>query len=308
MPAHLISVVMPTRNRPAMLERAARSVLDQGAAGIELVVVDDASSDETPQVLDRLACDGRVRVVRNTESMGPGATRNRGIAAASGDLLGFCDDDDAWLPKAANTVLGAFAEHPEVGVVTAWHRVVHEPGGQTAVFRGPLRFGADQLRWFDFVAVPFGVIRRDLFGPDLGVDPDLPSCEDWDLWLRCAESRPVQTLPAVLYAYHQHRGSRVTRGGSAFVEGRRRFLAKHSESMSASCRLYHELVVAQLGGGRRAVAERLASAHRRPVAAALAASVLGVGAAASAVAGRRRDPGLPARLTAGLLGAGRVPR
>jgi glycosyltransferase involved in cell wall biosynthesis len=308
MPAHLISVVMPTRNRPALLERAARSVLDQGAAGIELIVVDDASSDDTPQVLDRLASDVRVQVVHNSESLGPGGSRNRGIAAARGDLLSFCDDDDAWLPGAATTVLDSFTEHPEVGVVTAWHRVVHEPGGRTAVFRGPLRYGADQLRWFDFIALPFGVIRRELFEPDLGVDPDLPSCEDWDLWLRCAERRPIRTLPAVLYAYHQHAGSRVTRVGSAFVEGRRRFLAKHSESMSASCRLYHDLVVAQLDGGREAVARRLAGAGGMPIAAAAAASVLGVGGAASTLARRRRDPGLPARLTAALLGAGRMPR
>ncbi len=310
-PGQLLSVVMPTRNRPALLERAARSVLDQDGEGreeIELVIVDDASSDETPEVLDRLSCDGRVRVVRNAESLGPGGTRNRGIAAASGDLLGFCDDDDTWLPRTATTVLDCFAEDSEVGVVTGWHRVVHEPGGQTAVFRGPLRYGADQLRWFDCIALPFGVIRRGYFEADLCVDPDLPSCEDWDLWLRCAQVRPIRTLPSVLYAYHQHGGSRVTRRGTAFVEGRRRFLAKHSGSMSTSCRLYHELVVAQLDGGRKAVAERLAGGYRTPVAASLAAFVLGLGAAASAVAVRRRDPGLPARLTAGLLGAARVPR
>jgi hypothetical protein len=299
---------MPTRNRPALLERAARSVLDQGTDGIELVVVDDASSDETPEVLDRLSSDGRVQVIRNDESLGPGGTRNRGIAAARGDLLGFCDDDDIWLPNAATTVLDCFGEDREVGVVTAWHRVVHEPGGHTADFRGPLRYGADQLRWFDFVALPFGIIRRDFFEPDVRVDPDLPSCEDWDLWLRCAQVRPIRTLPAVLYAYYQHGGSRVTREGSAFVEGRRRFLAKHSGSMTPACRLYHELVVAQLGGGRTAVRGRLAGAYRTPVAAAIAASVLGVGAAASSIATRRSDPGLPARVTARLLGAGRVPR
>ena len=145
-------------------------------------------------------------------------------------------------------------------------------------------------------------------GPDLAVDPALPSCEDWDLWLRCAQARPICTVPSVLYAYHQHRGSRVTREGSAFVEGRRRFLEKHKGSMSRPCRIYHQLVVAQLAGGRPAVAERLAGARRTPFAAAVAAAVLGTGAMASAIATRRRDPGLPARVTGALLGAGRVRR
>ncbi len=76
--------------------------------------------------------------------------------------------------------------------------------------------------------------------------------------------------------------------------------------MSRPCQIYHELVVAQLAGGRPAVAERLAGARRTPFAAAVAAAVLSTGAIASAVGIRRRDPGLPARVTGALLGAGRV--
>jgi glycosyltransferase involved in cell wall biosynthesis len=308
MPVDLLSVVMPTRNRPERLERAAESVLSQDTGDIELVVVDDASTDHTSDVLDRLAADARVTVVRNAESLGPGGSRNRGIAASRGNLLGFCDDDDTWLPGAAQAVLDALADDREVGVVTGWHRVVHDSDGHTALFRGPCRYAAEQLVWFDFVAVPFGVIRRELFEPDLAVDPQLPSCEDWDLWLRCAQVRPIRTLPRVVYAYHQHGGTRVTRQGSAFFVGRRRFIDKHAPSMSAPCRLYHELVAAQLTGGRKGAAERLGADWRTPLAAAFAAAILGASAAASAIGTRRHDPGLPARTVARLLGAGREPR
>jgi hypothetical protein len=310
-PAHLLSVVMPTHNRADRLELAARSVLDQDvAADIELVIVDDASTDDTPLVTERLASDPRVRLVRNAASLGPGGSRNQGIAAARGDLLGFCDDDDAWLPGAATVIVEHLDAHAEVGVVTSWHQVVHDLSCRTAVFRGPLAYGADRLLWFNFIALPFGVIRREMFPDDLAVDVTLPSCEDWDLWLRCALTRPIVTIPEVLYAYHQHGGNRVTREGSGDVIGRRRFLEKHASLMSPSCRCYHQLVVAQLAAGRKGVLERLAADYRTPVAAAVAGSLLAAGAAASSVGMRRGDPGLAARVMATMLGtrAQREPR
>jgi len=292
---------MPTHNRPDRLQRAAQSVLDQESVDIELIIVDDASSDNTPDITTRLADDRRVRVARNDTSIGPGGSRNQGIAAAEGDLLGFCDDDDTWLPGAARTICERLDADPGVGVVTSWHQVVHEATGRSAVYRGPLDYGARQLLWFNFVALPFGVIRREMFSDDLAVDPTLPSCEDWDLWLRCALTRPICSVPHVLYSYHQHGDDRVTRAGNGAYRGRQGFLDKHSAAMSSSCRRYHELVVAQLAEGRAGVAQRLAAEYRTPIAALLAGSVFAAGAVASGVGNRRRDPGLTARVTAALL-------
>jgi hypothetical protein len=299
--SHVLSVVLPTRDRPELLERAARSVLDQDGVEIELVIVDDASSGPTGEVATRLDEDPRVRVVTNAASMGPGGSRNRGIAVARGDLLGFCDDDDTWLEGTGRAVVDRLDADPGLGVVTSWHRVVHDASGRTSVYRGPLRYGAPELLWYNFVALPFGVVRRSLFDADLAIDTSLPSCEDWDLWLRCAQTRPIGTLARVLYAYHQHGADRVTRVGSGDVVGRRRFLDKHAASMSAACRRYHELVVAQLGDGRAGVLEELGGQLRTPGAALLAGSVLAVGAVASGIGTRRHDPGLPARVTASLL-------
>ena len=126
--------------------------------------------------------------------------------------------------------------------------MVHDRTGRTALFKGPLTYGADHLLWFDLVAIPFGVIRRAMFPDDLAVDAGLRSCEDWDLWLRCAQTRPIATVPRALYNYHQHGGDRVTREDSGPVLGRQGFLDRHAGSMSSSCRIYHELVVAELGG------------------------------------------------------------
>jgi glycosyltransferase involved in cell wall biosynthesis len=300
-PAHLLSVVMPTHNRSSRVERAAHSVLEQQGADVELVIVDDASSDGTPEVTDRLAHDKRVRLVRNDHSLGPGGSRNRGIAAARGDLLGFCDDDDTWMPGAAAAVVDRMQEAPEAGVVTSWHQVVHDQTGRVALFRGPVHVKAAQLLWFDLNAVPFGVIRRSKFPDDLAVDADLESCEDWDLWLRCAQTSPISTVPRALYSYHQHAGIRVTRGDSAAVRGRRGFLERHTRSMTSSCRIYHELVLGQLEGGRPGIAAQVTEHGRMPIATAVAASLLTASSIASTVGVRRRDPGLPARTMSRLL-------
>jgi hypothetical protein len=288
---------MPTHNRPEQLEQAATSVLSQQFASIELVIVDDASSDHTPDVTEQLLADPRVRVVRTPQSLGPGGARNEGIAVARGDFLGFCDDDDAWLPGAASTLLGHLEANPDLGAVTSWHRVVHDHSGRTVDYRGPTTFGAEELLWFNFVALPFGIIRRSWYPEGPRFDRTLPPCEDWDLWLRCAQVRPIEAVPLVLYQYHQHGGDRVTKVGSGVRGGRQAFLDKHAGSMTEACRIYHQAVIAQQAQGRGALVEVLARAGAsKPAAASVATSVLATTFAASAVGIRRLDPGLSARL------------
>jgi hypothetical protein len=294
---------MPTHNRATQLEKAATSVLSQQFAAIELVIVDDASSDHTPSVTERLMADPRVRVVRTPESLGPGGARNEGIAVARGDFLGFCDDDDAWLPGAASTLLGHLEANQDLGAVTSWHRVVHDHSGRSVGYRGPTRFGADDLLWFNFVALPFGVIRRSWYPEGPLFDRTLPTCEDWDVWLRCAQVRPIEAVPLMLYQYHQHGGDRVTKVSAGVRVGRQGFLDKHADSMTEGCQIYHQAVIAQQAQGRGGLLNVLARAGAtRPAAASLAASVLATSFAASSVGVRRLDPGLSARLVRRELG------
>src|SRR5688572_15134473 len=92
-----ISVIVPTRNRSALLATTLRSVLWQRDVELEVIVVDDASTDDTTAVVSRLA-DPRVVMVRHSVSAGPSAARNRGASEARGEWLGFVDDDDVWAP------------------------------------------------------------------------------------------------------------------------------------------------------------------------------------------------------------------
>src|SRR5262245_32073230 len=99
----LVTIVLPTHNRAALMPRATRSVLAQTWKELELVIVDDASSDATPEILAELAAtDPRVRIVRRDRSQtagNPENPRNDGLAAARGEYVGFLDDDDRYQPR-----------------------------------------------------------------------------------------------------------------------------------------------------------------------------------------------------------------
>jgi glycosyltransferase involved in cell wall biosynthesis len=302
----LLSVIMPTHDRAREVARAAASVLAQDVESLELVIVDDSSSDDTALVLDRLSLqDRRVRVVRTDQTVGPCVARNRGLEVAEGELVAFCDDDDAWFPGAGRVVVDFLDAHPDVVAASTWHVVLHADSGGAAVFRGPLEYGHDHLLWQNFVALPFAVVRRHSLSFDVRFDPELPTGEDWDLWLRCSQEGLVRTVPHVGYLYTQHGGSRVTRTADVQVIGRRNFVAKHGAGMPASCRLFHEAVLAGYERGRAGMARKLVPGRGRSVRDGAYVAFLLASSSAAARAGlRRRDPGLQSRLMAHLVARG----
>jgi len=110
----LVSVVVPSHNRARLLRRTLRSILAQHLTDLEVVLVDDGSTDETPQITN--GADPRIVVIRNQEPGGVSAARNRGIAAARGEWIAFCDDDDLWSPDKLSRQLMA-AERTGAGWV-----------------------------------------------------------------------------------------------------------------------------------------------------------------------------------------------
>lgn len=93
-----VSVIIPTHNRQRLVSRAVRSVLNQTYEDLECIVVDDASSDGTPQVIQTIE-DERLVYLRHDRNRGASGARNTGIRAAKSSLIAFLDDDDEWLPE-----------------------------------------------------------------------------------------------------------------------------------------------------------------------------------------------------------------
>ncbi len=288
-----ITVVIPTRNRAEFLPGAVASALQQTVTDLEVVVVDDGSTDSTPATCRALASvDPRVRVLAQ-EHRGPSAARNTGLAAARGEWVAFLDDDDLWLPEALATLLQATSSSTEAVACLAWRFFCEAPGPSwDAVLGDPLRFRLepwppgnppDPAYLRDFLLRPLAPIHAGLFRTATlssvgGFDERRWAAEDYDLWLRLALRGPIRVLSQrlALYRWHsQQATATLARQARETREALEQFLATHPEGWDAA--------------GRGRLQRRLAFLHREECYAALLA---GDGAAArrAALATVRRWP------------------
>jgi glycosyltransferase involved in cell wall biosynthesis len=197
-PSPLVSVVIPTRDRPDRLEQALESVLAQSYEPLEVVVVDDGSA--VPLVLPRaLANDARVRTLRNEISLGPGAARNLGVSSCRGPLLAFLDDDDTWRPgKLARQVAALAAGGEGLGAVESGYELWD---GERLVDRYLPESGRDlalTLLERPVLQPSTVLLRTTVFEALGGFNPELSRVEDWDLWVRFADAHRALSLPEVL--------------------------------------------------------------------------------------------------------------
>lgn len=237
----LISVVLPTHNRADRLLGAIGSVLAQTVEDLELLVVDNGSTDDTQTVLEKAsATDNRVRGIRVDGPLGPAAARNVGIREASGEFIGFIDDDDRWRANKTAVQLDALRAEPGLGAVVCSFEIFDERRRRSVVFRGPVSFPPRALLWSNFALGVMGLVRRSAAGFPL-FDESLTTCEDWDYWVRCSEERGLRITGDVLYrvVFHGSAGQSWV-DAERRIEGRELFVAKHSDAMSELCRAYHD--------------------------------------------------------------------
>lgn len=183
-----VSVILPTYNRAHLLPRAIGSVLQQTYADFELIVVDDASQDNT-QAVALAFPDERVRYLRQANNGGVAAARNAGIAASQGRFLAFQDSDDLWHPQKLARQMQAW---PEAGPETAvlYTQFWRQKGKRRTLFppaadnlSGDI---LDVLLWQNVITTQAALVRRSCLAQVGGFDERLPCLVDWELWLRMA--------------------------------------------------------------------------------------------------------------------------
>lgn len=196
-----ISVILPTRDRPALLPRAISSVLEQLYGRWELVVVDDGDTDAVADVLTDVE-DERVVTAQGPRN-GLGAARNAGLDAATGDVVCYLDDDNVMHPLWLRAVAHVFSARDvdvAYGVALTEHRV---PGGEGADDWWPsfwqLPWSREKLLEENLTDAGALAHRRDL--PEARFDETLATGEDWDLLIRLTADRPALALPALSHAY-----------------------------------------------------------------------------------------------------------
>jgi glycosyltransferase involved in cell wall biosynthesis len=195
---YLVSVVIPTCDRPDAVGRAVRSALAQTHRALDVVVVDDCSS--TPLVLpDELTSDARVSIVRLQERSGAGEARNVGVRASRGDLIAFLDDDDEWRPTKIERQLEILREHGDAADAVECGFDLWD--GRHLILRylpDPDRDLRKALLAKPYLQPSTVLLRRSAFEALGGFDRRLTRVEDWELWVRFSESYRAAALPEAL--------------------------------------------------------------------------------------------------------------
>jgi glycosyltransferase involved in cell wall biosynthesis len=206
------SVVIPAYNAERVIKASVESALRQTFDDLEVIVIDDGSSDKTIQQLQDIK-DRRLRVMER-EHQGLAATLNAGAAAAEGSYIGFLDADDLWLENKVARHVAHLEAHPEVDVTFSWSRVVDEYDRPVAIHSSRCR-GAMSYRQLlaDFAIRTMSavVMRRSALERSGGFSLTLARCIDLDFFLRVALQRPnnIWAIPETLTLYRRHPGQRT---------------------------------------------------------------------------------------------------
>jgi len=241
----LVSIIIPTYNRPQLLPRAVKSALAQTIDDLEVIVVDDASTEPV-----NLPEHPRLRIVRLAENRGGAAARNVGAEAARGHWIAYLDDDDELLPHMVRTSLDALAKTtlPKPVAAISGIEVVQE-NGQVIQTRLPptLSRGSHFLLeeiapGESFLVKQTLVVEREVLLGIGGFDDSFPSRVHTELFLRLNPVCSLLGLPTVTYRLFTHEGARVSRNPSLRQVIFRRLIDKHKSVFEAHPKMFANFV------------------------------------------------------------------
>jgi len=207
----MLSVVIPLYNKERYILRALESVSRQEHANFECIVVDDASSDRSPELV-RAWRDPRVRLVCQRENMGASAARNSGVAAARGSVVAFLDGDDEWAPGFLSTIERLRSAYPGCGAYATAYEIA-EPGGYSvkprywaippAPWEGIIPNYAKTALGASPVSSSTVAVERDALQAAGLFPTESRHCEDVDTWFRVALRYPIAFTTRVCAVYHR---------------------------------------------------------------------------------------------------------
>ncbi len=213
----LVTVVITSYNHGKYIAEAIDSVLKQTWPRVEIIIVDDGSTDDTPKVIARYP---QIFSIRQT-NQGVSVARNTGLRASHGRYVLFLDSDDFLTPRAIESAVQAFEGHPEFGFVSGAYCETDsegKPKGKPFYRKISNEPYIELLRW-NYIAMHATVLyRRDVLEQVGGFDPSLRTCEDCDVYLKIARQYPVGKFQELM-AYYRHHGSNTSRETRHMLSG-----------------------------------------------------------------------------------------
>ena len=206
-----ITAILPTWNRAEWLEKSIQSVLGQTFGDFELVVVDDASTDSTAEIIERYS--GKIRTIVFSENRGVSAARNAAIKNSDSEWIAFLDSDDFWHPDKLQKQIAQTKMRPACPL-----HFTDEIWIRNGVRVNPKKKHQKKEGWIFqpslalcLMAPSTVILRRELFEVHGLFDENLPVCEDYDLWLRLTAQHPVALLNEKLMTRHGGHADQLSR-------------------------------------------------------------------------------------------------
>lgn len=250
-----VSVIVPCHNREDTVVEAIDSVFTQDYENLEVIAVDDASTDGTLDVLRQID-DPRLRVTENPGKNGVSAARNHGVALSNAPWIAFQDSDDVWLPGKLSAQM---ARLEDSDYVAAYCRMLIKadtkpdtpvqgsvPDPDIAPLDGYI---LESLTRHSYISTQMLVLRRDVFDRVGGFDEDLPALVDWELMLRVAQEGPVAFIDSDLVVQRMSDNS-ITNSSRKRLGAQEYILEKHHDLLTgypASLAFHHN----RIAGGHR---------------------------------------------------------
>jgi glycosyltransferase involved in cell wall biosynthesis len=230
-----VSVIMPCFNHATYVAAAMRSVLDQTHRDLELIVVDDCSSDGSWETISKLAgSDSRITAIRHSRNQGVSKTRNDALDAARGEWIAFCDADDVWEPEKTATQLALLNANPSYQVTYCDSLIIDElgyPTGQRFSSRYPppgarSRYLLLELITKNFINTQTVLMHQECLARVGGFDEDLRVLEDWWYWMRLSSHFQFLYSTDCLAKYRVHRSSTNRLHNRTYIASRFKVLAR----------------------------------------------------------------------------------
>jgi glycosyltransferase involved in cell wall biosynthesis len=228
----LVTIVLPTYNGSRYVREAIESCLAQSYRFWELIVVDDCSTDDTPEIIDEyIRRDSRIRSIRHGVNKKLPEALNTGHAAARGEYLTWTSDDNRLLPNTLERLVDSLESQPAVGMVYADSTLINQAG---CYLRDYPAQPVSALAYMNAIG-PCFLYRRSVHEKVGAYSVDVFLVEDYDYWLRVYRQFEVAHLPEILYEYRWHRESLTnTAAGKAFHASLERTLRRNLPHLSRS--------------------------------------------------------------------------
>ena len=202
LPEHpLVSIVIPSYNQAAFLERTIKSALEQDYPRIEHILVDGASTDDSLEIIKKY-CDRFMWWVSEKDH-GQGDAINKGMAHAKGEIVAWLNSDDCYLPTAVSAAVAAFESNPGAVMVHGDMLAIDENELVTNTFRFS-QLTLEDLLCFQIIGQPAVFMRREAFERVNGLDPDFHCLLDHHLWIRLAAQGMIMHVPQIWSAARYH--------------------------------------------------------------------------------------------------------